>query len=649
MPQFVHGLLPTLMHNFNNHIAIGVTDKKQPYLVAGGSGEVIRDAQVTEDGEVIPRTDGWGTNLLAQMKEPFVNVIPIDGPITRNGDACSYGSKEIRDWMMEAADNKYCRAHIMVINTPGGSAWAKNDFQQAIDYAHDCGQRVYMLIDGLCASAGEYLTSFGDEVYVVNLKDQLGCVGVMAAFFTIKNGEKNQFDSETYREYYATKSINKNKEYRDIAENDDATLLIEELDKLEAEFRSDMKAAFPNATDEHLDGKIFDASEVMGILCDGQMLLGDLVARAFAVANGDEEPIARTANRKIGQPADVTDDEEDPMEAALKNAEAAGEHIADIADNKTNVSQKNSTIMDEKYQIVAQVLGVEELQVTEEGTFLNKPLLDTLTEKLTEMKAKEAKAAKAAEKNDEAAQAEGQKAEGQAAGEGAGEGAQEGIGEGSQEGAGEGAQEGAQEGAGEGTGEGKGEGSGEGEGAGEGEGTGEGTGEGEGSGEGSGDQNSEKSIEEAQAEIDKIQETLHNAEQMIADKDKKIAELKESLDGQKNTAEQLQADIDQARKDIETANGTIAERDATITGLKEDIDKLTKQVSDLKAELKEMAGKPAPMANADSGIPADNGTGDAPEATGTVRSTVNANMSPEEIRDALRKRDAETKARSKRR
>ena len=136
---------------------------------------------------------------------------------------------------------------------------------------------------------------------------------------------------------------------------------------------------------------------------------------------------------------------------------------------------------------------------------------------------------------------------------------------------------------------------------------------------------------------------------MIADKDKEIAELKESLDGQKNTAEQLQADIDQARKDIETANGTIAERDATITGLKEDVDKLTKQVSDLKAELKEMAGKPAPMANADSGIPADNGTGDAPEATGTVRSTVNANMSPEEIRDALRKRDAEIKARGKRR
>ena len=270
LPSFVHGILPTLMHNSNNHIALGVVEKKRPFLAVAGGSDYIRDAQVTEDGEVIPRYDGWGENLLAQMREPFVNVIPIDGPITRNGDACSYGSKEIRDWMMEAVGNKFCRAHVLVINTPGGSAWAKNDFQQAIDFAHQKGQRVYGLIDGLCASAGMYL----------------------ASFFTLGDGEK-LYTNETYHEYYATKSVNKNKEYRDIANDNDATLLIEELDKLEAEFRTDMQRSFPDATDEHLDGKVFYADEVMGILCDGQMMLGDVVARAFAVADGSEEPIAR--------------------------------------------------------------------------------------------------------------------------------------------------------------------------------------------------------------------------------------------------------------------------------------------------------------------------------------------------------------------
>ena len=300
--EFLHSILPTLQYNITNHASLGIErDKKSPMAIGQQGQDFLREYQVTEDGNVLPAYDGWGEgDILGKMKEPFVNVMPVDGPITRNGGACSYGSRDIRDWMMKAADNKYCRGHVLHINTPGGSAWAKNDFQQGIEYAHARGQRVIAFIDGLCASAGMYLASLCDEVYVMNPKDQLGCVGVMAAFCTMKSGDKFM-SGETYREYYATKSINKNKEIRDIAENDDAKLLIEELDRLEAEFRADMKAAFPEATDDHLDGKVFDAADVMGILCDGQMMLGDVISRVFALYEGTEKPIERTADRKIGK------------------------------------------------------------------------------------------------------------------------------------------------------------------------------------------------------------------------------------------------------------------------------------------------------------------------------------------------------------
>ena len=610
LPSFVHGILPTLMHNSNNHIALGVVEKKRPFLAVAGGSDYIRDAQVTEDGEVIPRYGSWGENLLAQMREPFVNVIPIDGPITRNGDACSYGSKEIRDWMMEAAGNKYCRAHALVINTPGGSAWAKNDFQQAIDFAHQQGQRVYGLIDGLCASAGMYLASFCDEVYVVNLKDQLGCVGVMASFFTLGDGEKF-YTNETYHEYYATKSVNKNKEYRDIANDNDATLLIEELDKLEAEFRADMQRSFPAATDEHLDGKVFDADEVMGILCDGQMMLGDVVARAFAVADGSEEPIARTAGRNVGQPAEVTDDDnddDDPTAAALAHAEAAAGRIAATMDN---VSPKNSTTMtNEKYQKVAQVLGVEELTVTEEGTFLNAPLLDTLAEKLAEMQTKVAEAEGLQTKIDEltkqldeqknpaqesAAQeqaaAAGNDTEGAPAGEAAGTEAPA----------------------------------------------------------------SQEAQEAAAAEIDKITETLHTAEQKIAEKDKEIVQLKETLatlNGIAEERDQANATVAERDKAIETLTAekdeqgkTIAEHVATITAKDAKIaehvatiEKLNKQVKELQSEVKELSEKPAPMVDAGAGIPQDNGTGEGPKK----QERITSEMSYEEIQE-FEKRKREKK------
>ena len=580
LPSFVHGILPTLMHNSNNHIALGVVEKKRPFLAVAGGSDYIRDAQVTEDGEVIPRYDGWGENLLAQMREPFVNVIPIDGPITRNGDACSYGSKEIRDWMMEAVGNKFCRAHVLVINTPGGSAWAKNDFQQAIDFAHQKGQRVYGLIDGLCASAGMYLASFCDEVYVVNSKDQLGCVGVMASFFTLGDGEK-LYTNETYHEYYATKSVNKNKEYRDIANDNDATLLIEELDKLEAEFRADMQRSFPDATDDHLDGKVFYADEVMGILCDGQMMLGDVVARAFAVADGSEEPIARTAGRNVGQPAEVTDDDNDD----------------DDNDEQTNVSPKNSTTMtNEKYQNVAQVLGVEELTVTEEGTFLNAPLLDTLAEKLTEMQTKVAEAEGLQTKIDELTkQLDEQK---NPAGEAAGEKAQE--------------QAGAQAAAAEENADGA---------------------QADGEQDAAQEPASQEVQEAAAAEIDKIQETLESAQALVAQRDQEIAQLKETLATLNGIAEErdqansqlstLNSQLDEQGKALTAAEAKIAEHVATI-------EKLNKQVKELQSEVKELSEKPAPMVDAGAGIPQDNGTGEAPKQ----KKRITRNMSYEEIRAA---------------
>ena len=361
--EFLHSILPTLQYNITNHASLGIErEKKSPMAIGQQGQDFIREYQVTEDGNVLPAFDAWGEgDVLGKMKEPFVNVMPVDGPITRNGGACSYGSRDIRDWMMKAADNKFCQGHVLHINTPGGSAWAKNDFQQGIDYAHARGQRVIAFIDGLCASAGMYLASLCDEVYVMNQKDQLGCVGVMAAFYTMKNGDKDLSTGETYREYYDPESVDKNKEMRDIAEDDDATLLIAELKKLGEEFRADMKAAFPKAeVDEHLKGKIFDAKDVMGILCDGEMMLGDVISRVFNLANGTEQPIERTANRKI----------------AKRSAVGGGSPSASYAN--TLSTTLNSINMKEQFPAVFALLGVEEMQMQEGGAFMNEGLLATL-------------------------------------------------------------------------------------------------------------------------------------------------------------------------------------------------------------------------------------------------------------------------------
>jgi chromosome segregation ATPase len=143
----------------------------------------------------------------------------------------------------------------------------------------------------------------------------------------------------------------------------------------------------------------------------------------------------------------------------------------------------------------------------------------------------------------------------------------------------------------------------------------------------------EKAVEEAQADIDKIQETLHNAEALVEQKDKEIADLQKRFDETNDT--------------LKAAQDTIAERDkvieghvAAITGKDAEIENLRKQVADLTAEVKELAGRPAPMTDEKGGVPESNATGDAPRK----HKRITRDMSYEEIRAAKK---AERKASGK--
>jgi hypothetical protein len=243
--------------------------------------------------------------------------------------------------MMTAAGNAICVCHILHINTPGGSAWAKNDYQQAIDYARAKKQPVVAFVDGMCCSAGMYLAALCDQRYYMHAKDEIGCIGVMAAFYTEKDGSTCQYTNETYHELYDPESFDKNKEFRDIANEGDAKLLVAELAKLGVEFRADVKKACPNAKDEHLHGKVFDAQDVKGVLMDDQKSLGEV----FNIV----------------------------IDRGVKN----GLQSAKNALNMLNPNN-NSINMKENYPAVFALLGVEEMQLGEEGTFFNKDLLATL-------------------------------------------------------------------------------------------------------------------------------------------------------------------------------------------------------------------------------------------------------------------------------
>lgn len=378
-PDFVHGIRKALEQNLNAH---AVYERPAPTCgfvtvkAADGSIYYPEEYQISEDGKKV--RSQWALEDENEQTFPFVSVLTVDGPITRNGGGCSYGSIDHRNMMINAANHPLCRGHIFIINTPGGSAWAKNDYEQAINYARSQGQPVIAFIDGMCASAGMYLASLCDERYYMHPKDEIGCIGVMASFYTQADGSKNQFTDETYHELYDPESFDKNREFRDIANDGDSEKLVKELAELGVEFRADIKKACPAAKDEHLHGKVFDAEEVKGILMDDQSDFFSCVKRCFDLYNGTAKPIVRKPS-----------DDEDETKGSLNEPSDHPAHDPQLEPDKASSAKKENhqhtihqkSINMANYPKINAACGMQDgqqIEVKEEGAFMNAPLLYTL-------------------------------------------------------------------------------------------------------------------------------------------------------------------------------------------------------------------------------------------------------------------------------
>lgn len=373
-PDFVHGIRKALEQNLNAHT---LYERPAPtcgfVTVKAADGSIFypEEYQISEDGKQV--RGQWALEDEEVQNFPFVSVLTVDGPITRNGGGCSYGSIDHRNMMIRAANHPLCRGHIFIINTPGGSAWAKNDYEQAINYARSLGQPVIAFIDGTCFSAGIYLASFCDERYYMHPKDGIGCIGVMASFYTQADGSKNQFTDETYHELYDPESFDKNREFRDIANDGDSEKLVKELAKLGVEFRADIKKACPNAKDEHLHGKVFNAEDVKGILMDDQSDFLSCVKRCFDLYNGVAQPIRRESSDEDETKNSLNEPSDHPAHDPQLEPDKASSAKQETSNHKNKIDMAN-------YPLINAACGMKEgeIEVKEEGAFMNAPLLDAL-------------------------------------------------------------------------------------------------------------------------------------------------------------------------------------------------------------------------------------------------------------------------------
>ena len=207
----------------------------------------------------------WNDEEL-QEDDEIINVVVVDGPVTRDGDGCSYGTKDFRDQVMYANQIPQVVGHLFLINTPGGQASCRNDYEMMIDDCRQAGKPTVAFIDGMCCSSGVNLACRCDRVVVMNPRDEFGCIGTMAAFWAVAHDTVDK-DGYRYVELVGKDCPEKNDWYREAAAGEYEKLQAE-LDRDTEQFHQTVRENRPLVTADMLTGKVFEAQDVMPALVD---------------------------------------------------------------------------------------------------------------------------------------------------------------------------------------------------------------------------------------------------------------------------------------------------------------------------------------------------------------------------------------------
>lgn len=266
------------------------------------------------DVSMVKERLSWKGEELEEDDE-IINVVVIDGAVTRNGGACTYGSKDHRDQILYANTIPQVVGHLFIINTPGGMVSAMPDYKMAFDNCRELGKPTVAFIDGICFSAGMWITSQCDRVVAMNAEDSVGCIGAMSCGELAPHGSVNAVTQERTFILVGKASPDKNRDVIEAAGGNDE-LLQAEADRNTEHFHKVVRAGRPMVTSDMLTGKIFTAEETLGNLVDEIGNQDRAIECIFELIDGTLKPAYEAA--PAVDPVDKPN-EEQPTEPADSN------------------------------------------------------------------------------------------------------------------------------------------------------------------------------------------------------------------------------------------------------------------------------------------------------------------------------------------
>jgi protease-4 len=175
-----------------------------------------------------------------EVQSDAIALFSVSGTMLKYGTMCSYGTAEIAEDILLAAENKNIKAAVFEIDSGGGAVNSVPPVADAVRKFKSSGKSIIALIDS-AYSAAYWLASECDHIMAGNsVSAGAGSIGVMMSFADAKG----YYEQRGYKVHtiYAPESSEKNKPFELALEGKYEMIQTEQLSPLAVKFQNTVKA-----------------------------------------------------------------------------------------------------------------------------------------------------------------------------------------------------------------------------------------------------------------------------------------------------------------------------------------------------------------------------------------------------------------------
>jgi ClpP class serine protease len=226
----------------------------------------------------------WDAETFSGFDGADVAIIPVNGPLMKYDFCGSFGTANLGRMFQLADSTPSVKSIVLLVDSPGGTVDGTSSFAEMIKKSK---KTTMAIVDGLTASAAYWIASSANEVISTSKTDVIGSIGTMVSWWD--RTEAMKANGYVLREYYATKSVDKNRGFREAAAGDGRMLIQEMLDPINNEFTGAVKTnrsgKLDLANEDVLTGKTYIATRAKEVgLIDNIMSFDKAIARSLQMA-----------------------------------------------------------------------------------------------------------------------------------------------------------------------------------------------------------------------------------------------------------------------------------------------------------------------------------------------------------------------------